>query len=234
MPEPADPFPYLTAPQQRVMNRRASVRRFEEIKERRPETMARSTTENLIVAVTGASGAIYAKRLLQILSQTTVRLDVIISRSGAVVVEKELGIHVDLASPDLTPFVGKRVCEYWHFEDIAAPPASGAHSADAMVVIPCSMRTLAAIANGIADNLIVRAADVCLKEQRPLLLVPRETPLNLIHLENMVKAARAGATIVPAMPAFYHSPDSVADLVDFVIARVLSLLGIKHDLPITI
>jgi len=195
--------------------------------------MVGRVTENLIVAVTGASGAIYAKRLLQILSRTTLQLDIIISRSGTVVIEKELGIHVDLASPDLTPFIGNSVCEYWHFEDISAPPASGTHPADAMVVIPCSMGTLAAIANGIANNLIVRAADVCLKERRPLILVPRETPLNLTHLENMVKAARAGATIVPAMPAFYHSPDSVGDLVDFVVARVLNLLGVKHDLRVT-
>jgi 4-hydroxy-3-polyprenylbenzoate decarboxylase len=196
--------------------------------------MAGRAPQNVIVAVTGASGAIYAKRLLQILSRTTLRLDVIISRSAAVVIEKELGVHVDLASPDLTPFVGDRVCECWHFEDISAPPASGTHPADAMVVIPCSMGTLAAIANGIANNLIVRAADVCLKEHRPLLLVPRETPLSVIHLENMVKAARAGASIVPAMPGFYHSPDSVGDLVDFVVARVLNLLGIKHELRVTI
>ena len=195
--------------------------------------MAGRVTENLIVAVTGASGAIYAKRLLQILSRTTLQLDIIISRSGTVVMEKELGIHVDLASPDLTPFIGNSACEYWHFEDISAPPASGTHPADAMVVIPCSMGTLAAIANGIANNLIVRAADVCLKEHRPLILVPRETPFSIIHLENMVKAARAGATIVPAMPAFYHSPDSVGDLVDFVVARVLNLLGVEHDLQVT-
>ena len=195
--------------------------------------MAGRVTENLIVAVTGASGAIYAKRLLQILSQTTLQLDIIISRSATIVMEKELGIHVDLASPDLTPFIGNSVCEYWHFEDISAPPASGTHPADAMVVIPCSMGTLAAIANGIANNLIVRAADVCLKEHRPLILVPRETPFSIIHLENMVKAARAGATIVPAMPAFYHSPDSVGDLVDFVVARVLNLLGVEHDLQVT-
>ena len=196
--------------------------------------MAGRAPQNLIVAITGASGAVYAKRLLQILSRTKLRLDVIISRSAAVVIDKELGIHLDLASPDLTPFVGDSVCEYWHFEDISAPPASGTHPADAMVVIPCSMGTLAAIANGIANNLIVRAADVCLKERRPLLLVPRETPLSVIHLENMVKAARAGASIVPAMPGFYHSPDSVGDLVDFVVARVLNLLGIKHELRVTI
>ena len=195
--------------------------------------MPSGTVESLIVAITGASGAIYAKRLLQIVSRSSVRLEVIISRSGALVMEKELGIHVDLAAPDLSPFIGDRVCEYWHFEDIAAPPASGTHPVDAMVVIPCSVGTLAAIAHGIANNLIVRAADVCLKERRPLILVPRETPLNVIHLENMTEAARAGATIVPAMPAFYHSPDSVADLVDFVVARVLNLLGIRHDRPRT-
>jgi 4-hydroxy-3-polyprenylbenzoate decarboxylase len=194
--------------------------------------MAGRVTENLIVAVTGASGAIYAKRLLQILSRTPLQLDIIISRSGTIVMEKELGIHVDLASPDLKPLIGNSVCEYWHFEDISAPPASGTHPADAMVVIPCSMGTLAAIANGIANNLIVRAADVCMKEHRPLILVPRETPLSIIHLENMVKAARAGATIVPAMPAFYHLPDSVGDLVDFVVARVLNLLGVEHDLQV--
>ncbi len=195
--------------------------------------MAGRATNRLIVAVTGASGAVYAKRLLEILSGTTLHLDLIISRSAAVVIEKELGVHVDLTKPDLAPFVGDKVYRYWHFEDISAPPASGTHRADAMVVIPCSMGTLASIANGIANNLIIRAADVCLKEQRPLLLVPRETPLSVIHLENMVKAARAGATIVPAMPAFYHSPDSVADLVDFVVARVLNLLGIKHELHVT-
>ena len=195
--------------------------------------MPRRPVENLVVAITGASGAAYAKRLLQVLCKTSLRLDVIISRAGSLVMEKELGVHIDLSSPDLSPLVGDRVCEYWHFEDIAAPPASGAHPADAMVVIPCSMGTLASIANGIATNLIIRAADVCLKEHRPLILVPRETPLSVIHLENMLRAARAGAWIVPAMPAFYHSPNSMTDLVDFVVAKVLNLLGIKHDLPST-
>jgi 4-hydroxy-3-polyprenylbenzoate decarboxylase len=115
-------------------------------------------------------------------------------------------------------------------EDWMAPVASGSNPADAMAVCPCSMGTLGAIAAGLADNLIERAADVMLKERRPLVLVPRETPLSAIHLENMLKLARAGAVILPPVPAFYTRPDSVGAIVDFVVARVLDQLGVANDL----
>jgi len=115
-------------------------------------------------------------------------------------------------------------------EEWFAPVASGSNPPDAMVICPCSMGTLAAVACGLADNLIERAADVMLKERRPLILVPRETPLSAIHLENMLRLSRAGAVILPANPGFYHHPDSVQDLVDFVVARVLDLLRVQHRL----
>src|SRR5216117_4524447 len=159
-----------------------------------------------LVAVTGASGVEYARRLIEVLGDRT---DVIVTKDASAVIEIETGLSVK-------EFAG-RAATFYQGEDLAAPPASGSHLFRALVVLPCSGTTLAKIASGIADNLVTRAAAVALKERRPLILVPRETPLALIMLENLLTLSRAGATVLPAMPGFYHRPRSVQDLVDFVV-----------------
>ncbi len=173
----------------------------------------------ILVAVTGASGSAYARRLIEVLGS---RADVILSRDSEPVIKYELG---------LTPkefALGAR--EVYQGDELAAPPASGSHLFSALVVVPCSGTTLAKIAVGIADNLVTRAAAVALKEDRTLILVPRETPVSAITLENMLKLAHAGATILPASPGFYGRPKEVEDLVDFVVGRILDHLDVEHDL----
>lgn len=208
----------------------------------------------LVVAITGASGAPYAVRLLQVLKGREVHL--VISPSAVEVLAAEVDIRVDLDHFDGTSFhaalhsvaVSQRwgtaamvpsvpTCDsnatwlkYQHHMNWNAGIASGSFLTGGMVVCPCSMSTLAAIANGLSTNLIQRAADVHLKERRPLILVPRETPLNLIQLENMAQCSRAGATVLPAMPGWYKRPQSLLDLIDFVVARICDHLGIAHGL----
>jgi 4-hydroxy-3-polyprenylbenzoate decarboxylase len=172
----------------------------------------------VLVAITGASGVAYALRLLQALEELGISYECIISDAAKKILKHEVGdIELDL-----------RRCYSEH--EIEAPFSSGSHRVDAMVVIPCSMKTLAAIATGYANNLITRSADVMLKERRRLVLVPRETPLNAIHLENMLKLAKLGVVILPAMPAFYHLPASIDDLLSFIAGKVLDALGIEHEL----
>jgi flavin prenyltransferase len=178
--------------------------------------------KNLIIAVTGASGAAYARNLLRSIPRDRFDIHLVSSEAGRLVYELETGRPL---SEDL-PF-GIRI---YSETDFTAPFASGSFPCAGMVVVPCTMGTLGAIAAGLSQNLIHRAADVCLKERRPLILVPRETPLNRIHLTNMLKSAEAGAIILPAMPGFYHKPGSVDKVVDFVVARILDQLGIAHDL----
>jgi len=178
--------------------------------------------QTYILAITGASGAIYAKNLIEYFYQNNLPLTCLISEIGKKVWEWEMGVPIEKALPASITLH----CE----DDWWAPMASGSVKVKAMVIMPCSMGTLAAIAQGLARNLIQRTADVMLKEKRPLILVPRETPLNPIHLENMLCLVKAGATILPAMPGFYHKPETVQDLVNFVVARVLDHLGLKHDL----
>jgi 4-hydroxy-3-polyprenylbenzoate decarboxylase len=186
----------------------------------------------LVVAMTGASGAPYAVRLLQILCRSGRMVHLTISRSGADVLKQETGIVVSLDRFDPSPFgdlaPGRVV--YHHHADFSAGIASGSFLTAGMVVSPCSMSTLGAIAHGITTNLITRAADVHLKERRRLILVPRETPLSLIHIENMAAVTRAGAVVMPAMPGWYHRPETLADLVDFVVGRICDGLGVGHDL----
>ena len=191
--------------------------------------------KHVIVAVTGASGGLYALRLLRALLSGGHRVSVVLSGFGRYVLREETGLGAGDGLQDrLADLYGEQVrkgtlTEY-KIGDLAAAIASGSVHTDGMVVIPCSMKTLSAIAHGTSSSLIERAADVTLKEGRPLVLVPRETPLNVIHLRNLLAAAEAGARIVPAMPAFYQKPSSFEDLADFMAGRVLNLLGIEQTL----
>jgi 4-hydroxy-3-polyprenylbenzoate decarboxylase len=175
-----------------------------------------------VVALTGASGMIYARELLAYFAgRPDLELHAVISAAGEQVLALELG----LAPGDLAPGA------IWHrVDDFTAPLASGSFRARAMVVAPCSMGTLGAIAQGVGRNLIHRAGEVFLKEGRPLILVVRETPLNLIHLQNLVRVAEAGATVMPACPGFYHRPDSLAELAGQFAGRILDHLGLEHQL----
>lgn len=217
-------------------------------------------TAKYVLAMTGASGAIYGVRLLERLLEADCTVDLVISPAAAAVIRQELQLVVDLDHFDieqLLPTVtdkhapvlqavfgvgwtprGKKEkvgaqcppCSYHHYRDLMAPIASGSSRTSGMVVCPCSGGTLSAIAHGASENLIHRAADVHLKEQRKLILVPRETPLSLIQLDNMRRSVESGAILMPAMPGFYHGVQTVADLVDFVVARILDQLGVEHTL----
>jgi 4-hydroxy-3-polyprenylbenzoate decarboxylase len=191
-------------------------------------------SRHLAVAITGASGGIYGVRLVQELLAAGERVSLLVSRCGFAVLKEECGLDWAGAPGE----VEERLCDYFAADrlsyaaedDFFSPVASGSAAPDAMVVCPCSMGSLARIAAGSSGSLTERAADVMLKEGRPLVLVPRETPLSAIHLENMLKLARLGVRIVPAMPAFYHRPESIADQVNFVVGKVLDQLGVRHDL----
>lgn len=174
----------------------------------------------LVIAITGASGSLYAQRLLDALDPAVHDIHVILSRFAPLVVQEELA-----GGLRLPPGVVQHPLRSMH-----APFASGSNAFDAMIVIPCTMGTLGRIAHGLSDDLILRAADVMLKERRRLILVPRETPLNLVHLRNLELLFLAGATILPANPSFYTRPGSVEAVVDTVVARVLDHLGIAHAL----
>ena len=191
--------------------------------------------KNVFVAMTGASGSMYGLRLLEQLCLNGFQVTFATSRSGSIVCCEETGLDLS-GDPDkalerlyahLEVTSGIRMV---HPDDLFCGSASGSSAPDAMVICPCSMGTLARIAAGISGNLIERSADVMLKERRPLLLIPRETPLSEIHLENMLRLSRAGARIIPAMPAFYSQPESVLDLVDFVVGKVLDQLGVANNL----
>jgi len=174
-------------------------------------------TKEFVVGVTGASGVVYARRLLEVLcDQATVH--VVISETARQIAGIE---GVDLEGFDAI---------YAENSNLAADIASGSFRYDGMAIVPCSMKTLAAVSNGLAENLIGRAADVCLKERRPLLLLLREMPLSRIHLKNMLAADDAGATVMVASPPFYQRPETIDDLVDMVVARVLDHLGVEHRL----
>ena len=194
------------------------------------------TGKQFIVGVTGASGAIYAGRLLRALLAGGHTVHLVLSRYGRYLLHQELGFRPERESmPEfLARLYGDQVGQgelfEYKFDDLACTIASGSAPMDGMVVIPCSLKTLSGIARGASTNLIERAADVALKERWPLILVPRETPLNLIQLRNLTAAAEAGAAILPAMPAFYHQPETFDDLADFIAGRVCNLLHIEHQL----
>lgn len=188
------------------------------------------------LAFTGASGMPYGVRLLECLLAAETRVYLLYSQAAQIVARQEMDLALPGRAREAEEFFAARFSarpgqlRAFGREEWFAPVASGSNPADAMVVCPCTMGTLAAIASGLADNLIERAADVMLKEARKLVLVPRETPLSAIHLENMLRLARAGAIVLPANPGFYHHPTSVGEVVDFVVARVLDQLGVPHQL----
>jgi 4-hydroxy-3-polyprenylbenzoate decarboxylase len=188
------------------------------------------------LALSGASGMAYGLRLLECLLAADLDVNLLVSQAAHLVAKQELGVAMPARACDLENQLADSLdtrdgqLRVFGREDWNAPVASGSNPADAMVVCPCSMGTLAAIAHGMSDNLIERAADVMLKEQKQLILVPREAPFSTLHLENMLKLSRMNAVILPANPGFYHRPQSVEDIVDFIVARILDQLGIEHAL----
>ncbi len=191
--------------------------------------------KKIVVAITGASGSIYGLRLVEELLSSGHRVSLLMSNAGFQVLAYETGIEwtgsaIERLEQMRSHFGGSEKLEHYGIDDFFAPVASGSSAPDAMVIAPCSMGTAGRVAAGLSENLIERVADVVLKERRDLVLVPRETPFNQIHLENLLRLSKAGAHIVPAMPAFYHRPESMDDLVDFVVGKLLDALGVEHNL----
>src|SRR5688572_793949 len=188
----------------------------------------------LTVGITGASGTIYAHRTLTLLaaSGAVETINLIVSASATKVAQVEMGVNLSDASR-ISEWLGLRsdskLIRLWRLDNLAAKPSSGSNKQAGMIIVPCSMGTLGAIASGACTNLIHRAADVCLKEGRKLVIVPRETPYNAIHLENMLKLARAGARILPASPGFYHRPQTIEELVEHLCFRILDQFDIPHS-----
>jgi len=176
----------------------------------------------MLIAISGATGVQIAVKLIEKLKEKKVNIELIISNWA----EKIIKLETDLKISEIRNLANKN----YEFEDLAAPPASGSHKTEAMIVVPCSMKTLSAIANGYADNLITRAADVCIKERRKLILVVRESPLSAIHLENMLKLARLGVIIAPPVPSYYIKPESVDDLIEYTVGRLLDQIDIESGI----
>lgn len=190
---------------------------------------------DLVLGITGASGAPYAVRLLEVLVRSGRRVHVTASPAASQVFQTELGLPLDLhhlsdVLPPELESAAKQLIVYHHYMNFNSGIASGSFRTGGMVICPCSMGTIGAIAHGTSQNLIHRAADVHLKEKRKLILMPRETPLSLIQLRNLTACVEAGATILPAMPAFYTKPQSIEDMVDFIVGRICDQLGVEHQL----
>lgn len=190
----------------------------------------------LTVAITGASGTIYAHRTLQLLAASGVieTVNLIISGTAATVAQVETGVNLrDADTAKINDWLGlaadSKIIRYWRLDNFAAKPSSGSNNQAGMIIVPCSMGTIGSIASGAGTNLIHRAADVCLKEGRKLILVPRETPYNAIHLENMLRLTHAGARIMPASPGFYHRPKTIDELVEHLCFRILDQFDIPHS-----
>jgi 4-hydroxy-3-polyprenylbenzoate decarboxylase len=185
------------------------------------------------VAMTGASGAVYGVSLVERLAEAGHDVALVVSPDGVTVLKEETGTDWSGGAARVQRALDRRYdgrVTWWESKNFYSPIASGSHLNDGMIIAPCSMKTAAAVAHGLSASLIERAADVTLKERRPLIVVPRETPLSSIHLENLLALSRAGAHVVAAMPAFYHHPKSIEDLVAFVVGRVLDHLGVVHHL----
>jgi len=178
--------------------------------------------KKIVVGITGASGSVYAVRLIDVLREQNIEVHAVVTDSGQRVLDYECGVTMEELS--------RRVDVLYPNADVGAAIASGSFRMDAMVVLPCSMKTAGAIAHGVTDDLLTRAADVTLKEGRRLLLVPRETPMHEIHLENLLRLARAGAVIMPAAPGFYHRPETLDDLVNMMVGKILDRLGIEAEI----
>ena len=189
---------------------------------------------NILVAITGASGSAYGLRLTGELLRSSCRVSLLLSEPGRQVLNHETGLAWRAAlgerQDQVRAHFASRQVICLDDADLFAAVASGSSAPDAMVICPCSMGTAGRVAAGLSESLLERAADVMLKERRPLLVVPRETPLSVIHLDNLLRLARAGAVIIPAMPAFYHGPQTIDDLVAFVVGKVLDQLGVEHHL----
>jgi 4-hydroxy-3-polyprenylbenzoate decarboxylase len=190
----------------------------------------------LTVAITGASGTIYAERTLKLLAASGVveTINLIISDTAITVAQVELGINLrEPNTQKINEWLGldpsSKLIRHWRLDNLAAKPSSGSHKQAGMIIVPCSMATIGSIASGAGTNLIHRAADVCLKEGRKLVIVSRETPYNAIHLENMLRLTNAGARILPASPGFYHRPRTIDDLVQHLCYRILDQLDIPHS-----
>ncbi len=192
--------------------------------------------QTIILAMTGASGSMYGLRLLECLLKAEVRVWFLVSKAAQLVLATETDLDMPSRPAEMAAWLSKRFntspdrLTVYSREDWMSPVASGSHRARAMVICPCTTGSLAAIAQGTSDNLIERAADVMIKEGRQLIMVPRETPLSAIHLENMLKLARLGVTMLPANPGFYHKPQDIEGLIDFIVARILDQLHIEHTL----
>lgn len=192
--------------------------------------------QTVTLALTGASGMPYGVRLLEMLLKEGQQVYLLYSKVAQIVAQQEMNLMLPSSAKETEAFFNRRYqlaegqLRVFGREEWFAPVASGSNPADAMVICPCTMGTLAAIAAGMSQNLIERAADVMLKESRPLIIVPREMPFSAIHLENMLKLVRSGAVMLPANPGFYHHPQTVQDIVDFVVARILDHLSIEHSL----
>lgn len=192
--------------------------------------------DRLVVGITGASGAPYARMLLdELLRIEELQLHLIVSASAMLVMREELGLTFPGGRFDVSHYLGRevpagRIVQH-HDGDVAAPPASGSFRHRGMVICPCSMKTVGTLAAGTGSSLVARAADACLKERRRLVLVPRETPLNLIHLRNMTTLTEAGAVILPAMPGFYHRPRTIDDLLRHLVLKILDSLQLEHQIP---
>lgn len=176
----------------------------------------------LIVGITGCSGVTYGTRFIKACQELEIETDLVLSPAA----EKILNLEQNEELEDIR----QKSTNYYGYNELGAPIASGSVKTDGMVIVPCSMKTLGSLASGIADNLITRSADVTLKEDRKLILVPRETPINYIHLKNMTTLSQAGASILPAAPGFYHDPQSIEDLIDFIVGRILDQFNIDHQL----
>ena len=202
----------------------------------RKDLRAQAWTSTVAVALTGASGMAYGLRLIEALVQGDVRVYVMVSQAAQIVARQELDLTLPGRPGDASAWFSARYgaregqLQCFGREEWFAPVASGSNPPDAMVICPCTMGTLAAVAAGLSESLIHRAADVVLKEGRKLILVPRETPFSALHLENMLRLARLGAVILPPNPGFYHHPQGIEDLIDFVVARILDQLRVPHAL----